>query len=111
MALEPAFLALMNQQVTVEPFASSNMYGEPAFGDAVTMQARIEGRPQMVRTATGEERVASAVVYVDSTPVVSPRDRVTLPDGSTPLVLSVIEMPDERGPHHQAIYLATQRVT
>jgi hypothetical protein len=101
--MESDLLELLTQTITIESVASRDGYGKPAYGPARTYRARVVGKIRMVRDANGEERVSSATVHVDATDIV-PTDRITLPDGSQPLVLSVGSYPDERGAHHQVIY-------
>ncbi len=57
--------------------------------------------PKEVRTATGEERVSSVQVVFDTgaaaPPAITPESRLTLPDGSTPQILSVQKIIDQYG--------------
>lgn len=104
MALEAELLDLMVDVVTVAPFAAVNGYGEPSFGTATQIQARIERTNRKVYGADGTERVATTRVYLPPSPPVSERDRLTLPDGRQPRILSVERGSDERGEHHQVVY-------
>ncbi len=90
--------SMLTSTITVEPWASQNVYGQVTYGTAVSMSARIAKRPKLVRADDGREVVAGSTAWVDSTSVViGARDRVTLLDGTTPTVLSVERVPDESG--------------
>lgn len=79
--------------VTVEHVTGRDDYAEPVYGTPVTFtDARIEGKVQMERRAQSETLIGAEVIHLDSdgTPdTFNPDDRVTLPDGSTRLVLRV----------------------
>jgi hypothetical protein len=102
--MESDLLELLTQTMTVEHVTGRDGYGKPSYGTPATYRARVVGKVKMVRTADGSERVSNATVYVAATDVLA-TDRVTLPDGSRPLILSVGSFPDERGAHHQVIYV------
>lgn len=100
-----AFRSLMRQTVTIAPWSSQNAYGEPAFGTAVTYPARVVARTRMVRDTQGREVVSTATVYLGAAPTLSVKDRLTLPNGETPVIAAIGDYPDERGPHHSVVYL------
>lgn len=100
------WLYMCPHTVTIEPFVSRDGFGAPTYGTAVTFQARVQGKNRMIRTRDNVEAVSTVQVYIASTPVVSPDDRVTLPSGFTPSqppILSVQPISDEQGAHHQVI--------
>ena len=89
---------MLTSTITVEPWSSQDVYGQITYGTAVSMVARISKAPKLVRADDGREVVAGSTAWVDPASVVIwARDRVTLPDGTTPTVLSVERVPDERG--------------
>lgn len=76
--------------VSVRHVESRNDYSEPVYGAAVTFtDARIEGKIQMIRSATQETNYSSEQVYLNSSEAFNPDDEVTLPDGAVRLVLAV----------------------
>lgn len=77
--------------VVITPRASLNDYGEGVDGSPVTYtEARIEGKIQQVRTATGEERTSVKEIHINGAAAVSPDDKITLPgDATVWLVLAV----------------------
>jgi len=104
MALEQDFLKWFNQTVKIESFTSINIYGEPQYGTAVQCSAFIEYKTKLVRDATGQEVVSTVQIYLDGSIDVNIQDRITLPDGSQPVILSIEALPDETGSiHHKVV--------
>jgi len=109
MALDADLAALMVDEVGLEYLQSRDLYGAPTYGPKGTFACRIESTNKKVyaRTRTDPayaERVAATRIYLASAPLVTVDDRVTLPDGSQPVILSVEANGDERGAHHQVLY-------
>jgi len=103
MALERDFLEWFNQTVTIEPFAGVNVYGEPQYGAAVQYSAFVQHRTRLVRDRTGQGIISTAQVYLDGSVNVGIQDRITLPDGSQPTILSIEALPDETGSTHHKV--------
>lgn len=95
MAIDPALQALCPNTVTIAPWSSADSYGKPTYGTAVTHTCLLVKMPRMVRTVTGQERVSTAQVYLTSAPGTSVKDRVTLPDGTTPVIMHVDTYPSD----------------
>jgi hypothetical protein len=98
------FLELMPHTVSHAELASRDAYGKPVYGSAVDYTARVLYKNQKVRAKDGSEVVARGVVWIGGTPTVSPDDQLTLPDGSTPIILSFEQYADEDGAHHTKIF-------
>lgn len=109
MSWETEFEEFMTDTITREAYVSQNNYGEASYGDAVTLKARVVRKPEVVTTAAGEvgsavrEVVSSAKIYCVGVTGWSTRDRVTLPDGSQPVIIAVHLYPDENGEHHEVV--------
>ena len=100
---------LLVQTIPVEPFIGNDKFGEATFGAAVPYTGRAVGKTRLVRDFQGVERVSSYTVYMNTTNLFSPKDRITLPAGYSPqqpLILSTAIFPDEIGVHHTVIYTA-----
>ena len=108
MALEPEFLSLSTQTITVEPLSTHDGYGAPSYSTtASTFTAYIEPGTKVVVTDRGVEEVASATVFVfSSSGSIGPQDRVTLPDGRQPRLLRVDTLNDDEGQHHIELSIA-----
>ena len=95
---------MFTQTITVEPWLSKDKYGQPSFGPGVARTCRIEGKNKLVRALDGQERVSATTIYVYGAAGIGYKDRVTLPDGSRPIILAVEQMPDDHGDYYEAIY-------
>lgn len=104
MGIDPELLVLMTETVAIESRIGLNAYGEALHGAAVQYKARIVGRIRRVTDSAGTERVSTKTITLGAAVEVSPFDRLTLPDGSHPLILSVGSYPDESGAHHTVLY-------
>lgn len=103
--MEKALLALLNQVILVESATGVDAYGQSTYGTFVSVPARVEGKNRKVLNAQGNEVVSSTTIYVDGAAVITTSSRITLPDGTKPLILSVESMPDIDGtPHHKVVF-------
>lgn len=98
------FYPLMPHTVNIAAYASRDSFGKPSYGANVAYRARVVYKNIHIRASDGSEKVARGVVYLGSAVVVSPEDRVTLPDSTTPPVLSCDNYADDVGAHHTQIY-------
>ena len=77
---------------------STDGYASPTYStSASTFQALVIGEQRLVRTFDGIEELAVTTVYLASTSTFSALDRFTLPDTSTPELLSLETFSDEDG--------------
>lgn len=99
------FVDCMPTSVTIEPVSTLNKYGEKTYGTAQSIKAKIMERNERLAITGGEEIVARgrAILGAISSPTVTTKDRLTLPDGSTPEILAVQAVNDEVGLHHEVI--------
>lgn len=103
MAIDPALLECFPHTVQIANVASTDNYGQTSFGSNTAYQARVEKRARLFRDQNGREIVGVATVYLTSAVTISPRARITLPDGTTPPILAVETQPDESGDYYTAI--------
>ena len=97
----------MTSSLTVEVRLSTDSYGKPTYGNAVTVSARVAAMPKMVRSAEGRETVSSTTAWIESPLIpIGATDRITLPDGTTPKILSVQRVPDETGQVFTTVFFA-----
>jgi hypothetical protein len=81
--------SVMQDAITIEPFVSTDSYGMPTYGAPVEVAAMIESYNQMVRNADGQEQVASTKIHIMPGPIFDANARITLPDGSKPIIIRV----------------------
>lgn len=97
------FLDMMPQTVIVAPYTGQNGDGEPTHGAGVSYPARVEGRIRYVATRDGADRIAVRRVYLGTTASINVKDKITLPDGTSPPIIAVSPVDDEEGPHHVVV--------
>lgn len=102
MAFERAiFESLMKQSVVVRARTGHNTHGEASYSTtSSTFRARVVRRPGQVRDTEGNVVRYGTIAWVASTGTINVTDKVTLPDGTFPPLLSVEMYPDEDGNHH-----------
>ncbi len=93
-------LDLFPQTVTHAAWTGMSVdgYATPTYSaSASTFPALVQLEQRLVRTFDGTEELATTTVYVASTSTFSALDQFTLPDGSTPELLSLETFSDEDG--------------
>lgn len=111
MTIDRTLLDLMTETVTWSTDTTLNSYGVPSWSTSGTqMLARIVYKHEQVRDKSGAVREARGTAWCaqNSTHVIThvlPRvdGRITLPDGTTPPVLTAETFYDEQGIHHHKI--------
>lgn len=95
---------LLQQTCQISRFVESDNYGRAVYGEPESLACRTVNRTRMIRDSSGKEVVSSASTWIKPNNV-SVKDKIALPDGSTPKILQVQSFPDETGEtHHQKIY-------
>lgn len=96
---------MMPQVVTYEAPASRNEYGAITFAAAVSYRARVVYKQtRIVNRINGQDSIATGQVWLAGAIRPSIDARITLPDGSTPIILNWEMFPDEEGDHHTKLY-------
>jgi len=109
MSFEAEFLSLMPSTVTVYPLASRNADGHTTFGTTgVRIRARVVYTPHTVRLPDGRIGAAEGIAWLASTSPLSIQSKYVLPDGSSPVVYAVENIPDEDGQHHSKVFFGSQ---
>jgi len=103
--MDDALLSMLNQTVKIAPLSSIDVNGKSIYGDDVNIPARVEYKTTRVLSGTGEDVISSTQTYVNGDVTVTTTSRITLPDGSTPLILKIDQHPDEDGNiYYKVIY-------
>ncbi len=104
--MERDLLELLQQTVAIEPWSGNNAYGEARYGPGASYPARVQEKVKMIRNAKGQEVVSTAQVYLDGVVPVTVKDRITLPNGTQPLIQAITSSPDETGSNYvKVVYL------
>jgi len=102
MSWSTEFESMMPHTVTVAALSglSTDGYGTETYTTGTSYKARVVGKQHLVRSFAGVEETASTRVTIASTSTFAPSVQITLPDSSTPELLSLQAVPDEDGWHH-----------
>ena len=76
--------------VTHSAFVGQNEYGEPSFGAPVTRYAVVSATNEIIRDPARGEIVARLAFLFLEDVAVSPRDKLTLSDGTTTPIVQVV---------------------
>jgi hypothetical protein len=109
-AIDPELKALFAQTIWVAPSTGTAGSGDPTYGAAVMVSARVEKRRKVVVNAAGDEVNSDTLIFTDLSPsaltTIEEHDRVWLP-GENPadptlarLPLKIDKHPDEDGTLH-----------
>ncbi len=93
----------MPTTVTLAPNTGLDKYGQRLFGAGVDVLSRVQEHVERVTIPSGEEVLARGRVYLAEITGVTPAYMIILPDGTTPEILTVRNVNDEDGPHHEVI--------
>jgi hypothetical protein len=97
----------MFDEVTIQPYAGLNDYGQESYGAAIRYTARVSGRVRRITALTGEEKVSTATIVLLNSTGIDPRSLITLPEGfvpSSPPILAILRDRDDRGAMTETIY-------
>ena len=103
MPLEPELRAMLTQTITQAPYTGQDAYGVPTYGGAFQRVARVQLRLERLTTPTGQELRSTTYVLCDGDQPVHLKDKILLPDGSSPPIQHVYQAEDPEHPgvtHH-----------
>lgn len=110
MSFSKEYLQLMPDTVTVADVATRDEYGKRTYATATSHRARISLKDERVVNLLGVEVLANIKIVLapdaaGNLPSIDAESRLTLPDGSTPEVVSFGIASDEDGPHHAVVWV------
>lgn len=87
-----------NQTVTVYAFSKFDAYGSPTVSTAgSTYAALVVQQVKSIRDKKGVDKVSNTQIYLDGDVSIDIEDNITLPDGTSPIILAVQTYPDFDG--------------
>ena len=87
----------LKESITLAPYAIYGEDSEPTWGTGVATACMITSKVQMIRDAAGLEKVSVAQILVDGATTITLKDKITMPDGTIPLILSIDTVYDAAG--------------
>jgi len=107
MPLEPALKAMLVETVAHSAYTGQDAYGKPTYAAPINRPARVEYRTTTVTNAQGQERMSNTVVFLDGDFSITVRDKITLPDGTSPAIQDIKSPRHEDAParihHHECL--------
>lgn len=88
MAIDPQLVSFFPHTVVISPFTSKNNYGEDSYGTTRTVKAYVEPNQTLSQTTTINEQTSVKVAYINDL-TLTVRDKITLPDNTTPEISSI----------------------
>lgn len=92
----------MPHTVTIAPYASTNNYGEDVTGATRTAKAYVEPMKIIQFGDQVNEEVRTTTAYINDLNI-TVRDTITLPDGSTPTIVSIAKHDEVAGLEHTEV--------
>lgn len=107
MTIETAFLDMMPSTVTIYPKSSTDAYGKFSFSATGTaVRCRIQPSDNVVTTEDNRQVVSRGTIIFYGTPTITSDSKIVLPDGTSPLILTVRVHNDDSGTHHTTVTYA-----
>jgi len=104
MAIARDFYVMMPHTITVYQTSAINKYGKQAWsGSGANYRCRLVWDERMIRDSDGREVTEAGRAIVYGPAAVDVKDKVTLPNGNSPLVTSVATIKDETGQDHHTV--------
>lgn len=88
---------MLHDLIEVEPLLSRDDYGVPVYGPPRTYRGRLMQKTRYVRTKDGSTVQSSQEWTGQPIPNLNVQDRVTLADGSRPIILNATTYKNELG--------------
>ena len=102
MALDPQLSSFMPHTVTIAPYSSKNNYGENQTGTTRTARAYVEPNKTLTESTDSSVEHRPTTAYIADTSITL-RDKITLPDGTTPQIASIMIHTEVAGLEHTVV--------
>jgi len=100
MGLDGLITKYANQSLVVQAFSTFDQYGNPSWATttaASTYDALIVQKVTPIRDRNGVQVVSNTQIYLSGNTTIDIEDKLTLPDGSQPLIIAVQKYPNFGG--------------
>lgn len=102
MAIDKQLSGFMPHTVTIAPYTAKNNYGEDTYTTTRTASAYVEPSQNVLLGTQINEELRSKQAYIADTSITI-RDKITLPDGSTPEISSIAVHDEVLGLEHTIV--------
>lgn len=101
------FVRLMSDRILIWQQTGQDAYSKPTYGQSVSARCRIDSVAHEYRTVDGLTRTYDTMIILDRYYGIKPQDKIQLPNGDQPTIVTVSLYSDEHGPLYESI--ATSR--
>jgi len=101
-AIDKQLSAFMPHTVTIAPYTAKNNYGEDTYTGTRTAYAYVEANQNVNMGNQSSEETRPKQAYISDT-AITLRDKITLPDGSTPKISSIAIYTEVLGLEHTVV--------
>ena len=96
---------LLQESVTISPYASRNDDNEFTYGTDVAVACRVQRKNIVIQDSQGRQVASGCQIYINGDETVGENSKITLADGTTPEILAIRTTPDEFGDaYYKCIY-------
>lgn len=102
MTIDRQLLTFMPHTVTIAPHSTLNNYAESNYGQTRTASAYVEPNASLGLGVQVDEQSPSTTAYIADTSITI-NDKITLPDGRTPEIISIQRHTEVAGLEHTVV--------
>jgi hypothetical protein len=95
--MDPLLAEFLTDTIAISGATSVDLYGKRAFAQSQTYPCRVVYETRLIRKQDGRDVVETGRAYIDGNPAITTDSKITLGDGSSPVVVSVDPVTDENG--------------
>lgn len=104
MTIEASFLDMMPSTVTIYGQTTKSAYGAQTWsGSGTAVRCRIQQTGVMSHDQNGRQVIEDGKIIFYGTPTIDLSSKIVLPDGTTPVLLTVNVHYDEAGTNHTSV--------
>lgn len=104
MTIETEFLAMMPSVVTIYSDSGVDAYGKIShIATGTQVRCRVQEATNRYSSERNRDEFENGTLILYGTPDISISSKIVLPDGTSPIILSVKTHNDDFGPHHTTV--------
>lgn len=83
----------LKQSITLYPHTGFNSNGQSTYGTSSTVKGIIMQRVMNTRDSMGNDAISTTQITIDGSVTITNKDKIVLPDGSIPYIISILDIP------------------